>query len=150
MMKVSLWSLTIGSGGENMNIFHEQPNVEAFLSLRRAAGREETDIVAAERAISRSLFSVVVRNDEEETIGMGRVVGDGGCYFQIVDIAVSPSHQGQGLDEVIVREMIGYLERNALQGADVMVMSDVPSIGLYKKFGFDLTYPNSLSMIRKL
>ncbi|WP_373454357.1 hypothetical protein [Cereibacter changlensis] len=27
---------------------------------------------------------------------MGRLIGDGGCFFQIVDIAVDPSHQGQG------------------------------------------------------
>lgn len=30
-------------------------------------------------------------------VGMGRVIGDGGCFFQIVDIAVDPADQGQGL-----------------------------------------------------
>ncbi|MFD2882298.1 hypothetical protein ACFTAO_51075 [Paenibacillus rhizoplanae] len=28
---------------------------------------------------------------------MGRVIGDGGCFFQVTDIAVKPSFQGRGL-----------------------------------------------------
>ena len=33
---------------------------------------------------------------------MGRVIGDGGLFFQVVDIAVEPAHQGRGLGKAIV------------------------------------------------
>jgi GNAT superfamily N-acetyltransferase len=33
---------------------------------------------------------------------MGRVIGDGGTTFQIVDIAVDPDYQGQGYGRVIL------------------------------------------------
>lgn len=35
---------------------------------------------------------------------MGRVIGDGGTTFQIVDIAVDPDYQGQGYGRVILEK----------------------------------------------
>lgn len=72
---------------------------------------------------------------------MGRVIGDGGCFFQIVDIVVIPNHQGDELVKIIMYEITDYLNQNAPKGADVILMADVPAIGLYQKYGFDYTYP---------
>jgi ribosomal protein S18 acetylase RimI-like enzyme len=38
----------------------------------------------------------VVVTLEGALIGMGRIVGDGGTSYQVVDIAVRPEHQGAG------------------------------------------------------
>jgi len=51
-----------------------------------------------------SLYAVQFRLDGE-LIAMGRVIGDGGCFFQIVDIAVDPAHQGQGLGRRIMEHI---------------------------------------------
>lgn len=32
-------------------------------------------------ALSNSIFSVIIRGDDSELIGMGRIIGDGGCFF---------------------------------------------------------------------
>ena len=44
-------------------------------------------------SLPNTVFAVVIRKDGE-AVGMGRVVGDGGLFFQVVDIAVLPEHHG--------------------------------------------------------
>ena len=39
---------------------------------------------------------------KDERIGIGRVVGDGGCFFEITDMAVLPAHQGRGVGRLIM------------------------------------------------
>ena len=43
-------------------------------------------------------------------IGMGRVIGDGGTVFQIVDIAVKDIYQGLGHGMTIMHEIMKYIE----------------------------------------
>ncbi|WP_442905530.1 GNAT family N-acetyltransferase [Halomonas sp. BC04] len=47
---------------------------------------------------------------QRELIGMGRVAGDGGTFFQVVDIAVAPQHQGRGLGKIIMNEICRYID----------------------------------------
>ena len=41
-----------------------------------------------------------------ETVGMGRLSGDGGWYFHVVDMAVLPEHQRRGLGDVILTALL--------------------------------------------
>jgi hypothetical protein len=50
---------------------------------------------AARLGLPNTLFDVVVTL-EGALIRMGRIVGDGGTSYQVVDIAVRPEHQGAG------------------------------------------------------
>jgi GNAT superfamily N-acetyltransferase len=72
---------------------------------------------------------------------MGRVVGDGGLNFEIVDVAVDPAHQGKGLGTLIMQPIMSFLEGEAPSGAYVSLIADVPR--LYEKFGFKRTHPKS-------
>lgn len=65
---------------------------------------------AAERGLPNSLFSVQVLCDGEP-VAMGRVIGDGGCFYQVVDIAVLPAHQGRGLGKAVMGEIASYMVR---------------------------------------
>ena len=40
---------------------------------------------------------------DAKTVGMGRILGDGGWYFHVVDMAVLPEHQRRGLGDVVHR-----------------------------------------------
>src|SRR3990170_8577988 len=91
------------------SILREVPSVETYRALRRGSGLSEKTTEAAERGLPRSLFGVQVLLDARP-IGMGRVVGDGGCFFQVVDIAVLKEHQGRGVGKTIMREIVKYLE----------------------------------------
>jgi GNAT superfamily N-acetyltransferase len=35
-------------------------------------------------------------------VGMGRLIGDGGWYFHVVDMAVLPAHQRRGIGDCIL------------------------------------------------
>lgn len=132
-----------------MNILYEVPNSKEYVELRRVAGMSLKEESVAKKALSHSIFSVVIRNDDSELVGMGRIIGDGGCYFQIVDIVVDPTNQNQGLETAIMYEMMNYLNENVTEDAEVILMANVPAIGFYQKYGFDYTYPKSISLCRK-
>jgi ribosomal protein S18 acetylase RimI-like enzyme len=85
-------------------IVHEIPTIQDYLRLRKESGLSEKSIEAAERGLKNSLFAVSIY-DGETLIGMGRVIGDDGCFYQIVDIAVDPHYQGQGLGKLIMKTM---------------------------------------------
>ena len=75
---------------------HAIPSVETYRHLRTAAGLSAKTVEAASRGLPNSLFAVQVLC-AGEPVGMGRVIGDGGAFYQVVDIAVLPAHQGLGL-----------------------------------------------------
>ncbi|WP_244563039.1 GNAT family N-acetyltransferase [Paenibacillus uliginis] len=81
---------------------------------------------------------------------MGRIIGDGACYFQIVDIAVHPSYQEQGLEEMIIKELLAYLANKASKDADILVIADVAKIKMYQRLGFKLIYPEFYGMSIKM
>ena len=132
----------------SIHIFHEAPMPEEYLALRVAAGLSAKSLTGAEIALKNSIFAVTLRH-EDELVGMGRIIGDGGCFYQVVDIAVAPSYQGKGLGKLIMTEITNYLENNAPDKSYVSLLADVPADHLYKKFGFDYTHPKSLGMYRR-
>ena len=81
---------------------------------------------------------------------MGRVVGDGGLAFQVVDIAVAPDHRGLGLGKAIMSRVAAWLDRAAPPGAHVSLIADGEAHRLYAQFGFRPTAPVSIGMDRPI
>jgi len=77
---------------------------------------------------------------------MGRIVGDAGCWLQIVDIAVLPEHQGQGLGRRIMAELVEFITANALPGVYVSLLTDTPRF--FEAFKFKPTAPPYEGMCR--
>lgn len=121
------------------------PSVEEYLHLRAAAGLSSFSEKAAAQGLKGTFFAVVVLH-EDKAIGMGRLIGDGGCFFQVVDIAVDPRHQGQGLGKSIMNAIMQYVNAELPDSAYVSLIADVPANRLYEKFGFQETAPRSLGM----
>lgn len=122
-----------------------EPTAEEYVRLRLAAGLDERSIEAARIALPNSYFSVCIR-DEAELIGMGRIVGDGGCNFEIVDIAVHPDYQRRGLGSQIMAALMAHLRSTAPASAYVSLIADGGTPALYEKFGFEPTAPASIGM----
>ena len=55
-----------------------------------------------------------------QVVGMGRIIGDGGCFYTVVDIAVAPSYQGKGLGKRIMNALDAWLRTNAEPSAYVI------------------------------
>jgi ribosomal protein S18 acetylase RimI-like enzyme len=127
------------------SISKEIPEVDEFIALRLAAGLSAKTTEAAQRGLPASLFSVCVR-DNGRLIGMGRVIGDGGCNFEVVDVAVHPEYQRRGLGYQIMEVLMNDLRGSAPKSAYVCLIADHGAPALYEKFGFELTAPDSVGM----
>ena len=119
------------------------PSVDDYLRLRREAGLSARSREAVERGLSRSLFCVIAR-DDNRSVGMARVVGDGGCNYEIVDVAASPEYQGQGIGRHLMAAIMAFLDKDAVLGCYICLIADVPD--LYEKFGFKKTAPGAEGM----
>ncbi len=121
------------------------PEVDECLSLRAVSGLSPRSREAAERGLPNTLFGVVISHDGT-AIGMGRIVGDGGGTFVIVDIAVDPSHQKRGLGKAIMDALHAWLEANAPDSAHVSLIADGHARHLYAQYGFVDVGPKSIGM----
>jgi GNAT superfamily N-acetyltransferase len=114
------------------------PTTAELRALNAAVGwtdlPEEDD--ALTRGLAASLFGVVLLGAAGEIAGCARVVGDGGVYFYVQDLIVTPSHQGLGLGDVLLDTVLGYLERAAPAGATVGLMAAEGKASFYARRGW--------------
>ncbi|WP_110643773.1 GNAT family N-acetyltransferase [Salinicola sp. CPA57] len=130
-------------------LIFEPPDAETYMRLRREAGMNARSAAGAALGLPNSLFAVQIVHQLEgksETVGMGRIVGDGGCFYQVVDIAVQPAHQGRGLGKRIMSEIRAYILREAPENAFVSLLADGEAHRLYAQFGFKPTSPHAIGM----
>jgi GNAT superfamily N-acetyltransferase len=123
------------------------PGVDEFIRLRTDAGLSAKTREAATRGLGGTCYSVCVR-DRGRLVGMGRVIGDGGCFFQVVDIAVHPGYQRRGIG--IMTRLMAQLRAHAPASAYVSLIADGHAARLYEKFGFEPTAPASVGMALRL
>ena len=131
-----------------MTFVYEQqvPNPQEFCDMRVAAGLSPKSLKAATIALPNSLYGISIR-DADKLIAMGRVVGDGACNFEVVDVAVDPQYQGLGLGRRVMEYIDGYLASVALVGSYVSMIADEPIF--YEKLGYKLVSPSSQGMTKK-
>ena len=111
------------------------PVAADYARLRAAAGLSRKSSEAAARGVAGTLHGVSILRGGE-LVGMGRIVGDGGCFFFVVDIAVEPAHQGRGLGKRIMAALDAWLRANAPETAHVALFADGEARHLYAKYGF--------------
>jgi ribosomal protein S18 acetylase RimI-like enzyme len=116
-------------------IVERRPTVEEFNRIRQGAGLSGKNPAAAAKGIENSLFCACVMLGGE-CVGIGRVVGDGGIVFDIVDVAVLPEHQGTGLGKRIMDALMAYVRANAEPSAFVSLMTTAKLIKFYEGYGF--------------
>jgi ribosomal protein S18 acetylase RimI-like enzyme len=121
------------------------PAVVDYMRLRAAAGMSARSVEGAEIGLPNSWFGVTIRH-EGRAVGMGRVIGDGGTAFQIVDIVVEPDHQKRGLGKRIMTALMEQLTTRAPANAYVSLIADGDAQFLYAKYGFAPTAPESIGM----
>lgn len=123
--------------------------LEDYMRLRLVAGLTPFASEAAETGLKGTLFGVRVMKGES-AVGMGRIIGDGGCFFQVTDIAVDPAHQGKGLGKRIMAALTDYMNENLPDTAYVSLIADGLASQLYAQYGFVETAPRSVGMARKI
>ncbi len=123
------------------------PTPEVYCHLRAECGMGPRSDAGAAIGLPNSWYGVQLLHDARP-VGMGRIIGDGGCFFQIVDICVLPPYQGHGLGKCVMRELTRELDCRATASAYVSLIADGAAHHLYRQFGFINTAPSSIGMHR--
>ena len=123
------------------------PTTEDYLDLRVRAGLTPKREAQAAAALSGSWAACHVRHDaQDRSVAMGRVIGDGGWYFHVVDMAVLPDHQRRGLGSAVLKYLLEQIRARAPERAFVSLLADSPGRPLYARHGFVETAPDSIGM----
>lgn len=128
----------------------EPPPLADYLRLRTEAGLSPRTEEQARAALPGSWAAVHVVSDDGEVAGMGRLLGDGGWYFHVVDMAVLPAHQRRGLGDAVLTALLDRVREAAPPGAYVNLLADPPGRRLYERHGFRDTAPGSVGMAVRL
>jgi GNAT superfamily N-acetyltransferase len=120
---------------EGYDVVAGTPSPEEYRQLRVHTGLSAKSAEGARIGLPNTFFGVTIYHSGT-AVGMGRIVGDGGLPFQIVDIAVEPEHQGHGLGKLIVSMLVEHLKKSAPSGAHVSLIADGEAHRLYSQFGF--------------
>jgi len=117
-------------------IIEESISPQEFNRLRKAVGWEEREIQDIKLALKNTKYIVVVKDENNENIGMARIIGDEGIYYYIQDVIVLPKYQNEGIGKQIMEKIMKYIELHKKKGLFVGLMSAKQKEGFYKKFGF--------------
>ncbi|MFN8193563.1 MAG: GNAT family N-acetyltransferase [Nocardioidaceae bacterium] len=128
----------------------EGPAPEDYQRLRLEAGLTPRSRDQAELALGGAWAAChVVDSRDGSTVAMGRLIGDGGWYFHVVDMAVLPEHQRRGLGDRVLTRLLDRIAEEAPPDAYVSLMSDPPGRRLYERHGFAESQ-RSVGMVRWL
>ena len=125
----------------NLRFAKRAPTLTEFRELRINAGWHFPPDPIMSAALTKTLFGVCVDTLEGQTIGMGRIVGDGGIQLFITDVIVHKEWQTHGLGSRIMALLMEYVEKNASPATFVGLFSAFGRDKFYEKFGF-IVRPN--------
>lgn len=120
----------------DIRIDHRLPSAEEHRRLSERVGWTHAfHWPSMPDSLNASLLGVVAM-DDDEAIGMGRVVGDGVLYFYIQDVVVDPAYQGHGVGQRIVEALLEGIRAMAPAHAFVGLFATDAALPLYERNGF--------------
>jgi GNAT superfamily N-acetyltransferase len=120
---------------EEYAVIERTPEVSEYNRVRQAASLSVKDELAVQHGLANTLYAVCVVRDGM-TVGIGRVIGDGGLFYDIVDVAVIKEHQRKGVGKMIMDALMSYIDAHARPTSIVCLMANKGIAPFYEKFGF--------------
>jgi GNAT superfamily N-acetyltransferase len=122
--------------------YTDKISAEDYNFLRKSVEWPELGSKQAQTGIRNSTFIIAAIVDNK-TVGVTRVVSDGGYIAIIVDVIVLPDFQGNGIGKTMMEKAMDHIKSNINEGdfvfVNVMAARDKESF--YSQFGFE-TRPN--------
>lgn len=109
---------------------------EDYYRLRESVGWNNFSMIQAQTALDNSLHTIIAANDNE-TIAMGRLIGDG-QYYMIVDVIVHPDFQNQKIGTTILNMLLKYVDDHTPSGgrSSIQLISEKGKEPFYETLGF--------------
>lgn len=113
-------------------------NYEDYCTLRKSVDWQLFSEDQMRQALNISLYTVSVV-EGEQTVGMGRLIGDG-MYYMIADIVVNPVFQNYGIGTNITNILLKYVEDKTPVGgrSSIQLIAEKGKEPFYEKLGFKL------------
>ena len=123
------------------------PGLEEYRRLRAESGLSPRSPEQAAGALAASWSFRTVRTvGGGEAVAMGRIIGDGGWYFVVADMATLPAHQHRGIGAAVLDALLADVRERAPVGAYVTLTADPPGRALYESRGFRDVAPDRTGM----
>lgn len=128
-----------------MICFINEISTDDFNMLRRSVGWKGINKKRAKIGLENSTYIVVAENDNEP-IGMARVISDGGYVSLITDVIVKPEYQRQGIGTKLMEYVMEYINNDLGDGENQLIclLSIKGKEPFYRKFGF-IYRPNDIN-----
>jgi len=112
-------------------------SVEDCDRLRNSAGWPKMHSDQIKTGLGNSAF-IVAAKDGDKTIGMARLVSDGGYVVFIVDVIVLPAYQRKGIGKAMMGRIMEYIDGMLSDGYCIQVdlMAAKGKERFYEEFGF--------------
>lgn len=112
-------------------------SVEDYLRLRHNVGWMEIAPEQAQNGINNS-FQITSVKFGGETIGMARLLWDGGYCAYLSDVIVDVNHRHKGLASMMINSLIKSLQQSLKEGWQVKLMLAAAKgkESFYEQFGF--------------
>jgi GNAT superfamily N-acetyltransferase len=137
----------------NYKIIHRSPTVGEYNGLRASVGWPQFEPGLVEKGLGNSLFAVVIEDDQQRVIAMGRIVGDGFIYLHIQDVIVRPEFQGIGIGKVLMTALMKFVETSGGLNTNIGLMCSKGREPFYQEFGFAIRpnekYGAGMIMVKK-
>lgn len=113
-------------------------NYEDYCTLRKSVDWQLFSEEQMQQALNNSLYTVSVV-EGEQTVGMGRLIGDG-MYYMIADIVVNPVFQKYGIGTNIMNMLLKYVEDKTPVGgrSSIQLIAEKGKEPFYENLGFKL------------
>ncbi|MFS4438750.1 GNAT family N-acetyltransferase [Paracoccaceae bacterium GXU_MW_L88] len=111
------------------------PYASDYNALRKITGLGAKSDEAVRRGLKGGLHAVACY-ENGQIIAMGRVIGDGGCFVHITDIAVHPDHQRQGLGRAVMDRLMRWCRAELPASCYLSLIADPGAEKLYESVGF--------------
>ncbi len=111
--------------------------VQDYLSIRAKVGWKTLLEKQADQALEHSIY-IVGAYEDDQLIGIGRIVGDGAVICYIQDLIVVPEYQSRGVGSMILKSLIDYVKSLQTEETQMMLclMCAKGREEFYKKHGF--------------
>lgn len=102
-----------------IEIRENELNVDEYLKIRSQVKWKELKREQAIKALENSLYVISVY-DNNELVGIGRIVGDGAVICYVQDLIVVPSCQGKGIGAIMLNKLKAFVNGLRQEESEMM------------------------------